>query len=106
MKLCDIEFGRPAGVMLFPKRFLPEERWDMKAFADAQAAIERHLRILGGELGGREFLVGDRFSAADLVYLPLLHFLPLFEVPAPDNVQAWADRLLGRPSAVATRPDR
>ena len=106
MKLCDIEFARPAGIILFPKRFLPPERWDRKAFAEAQVAIEKHLRIVSGELGERAFLIGDRFSAADIVYLPLLHFLPLLELFVPDSVQAWANGLLSRPSAVETRPDR
>ena len=106
MKLCDIEFGRHAGEIIFPKRFLPPERWDTKAFAEASRAIDRHLGIVARELDGREFLVGDHFSAADLVYLPLLQFLPLMEVTTPAAVSTWAERLLSRPSAMATVPDR
>jgi glutathione S-transferase len=106
MKLCDLELTRHAAAILFPKRFLPRERWDEKAFEQARQPIEKHLAIVAGELGEREFLVGDRFTSADLVYIPHLHFLPLMEVQAPPAVQSWASRLLARPSAVATVPDR
>jgi glutathione S-transferase len=106
MKLCDVELTRYAGAIIFPKRFLPKEKWDANAFAQARAPIERHLAILGKELSGREFLVGERFTAADLVYMPHLHFLPLMEADTPANVQAWAGRLSARPSAAATVPER
>ena len=106
IKLCDVERTRYAGTIIFPKRFLPPERWDAAAFEQAKVPIERHLAILGRDLGDREFLVGGSFTAADLVYIPHLHFLPLMEVKVPSNVQAWADRLLTRPSAVATVPER
>jgi glutathione S-transferase len=105
MKLCDIEFTRYAGAILFPKRFQPKESWNFAAFDEARVPIERHLAILAKELDGTDFLVGDSFTAADLVYLPHLQFLPLFEVETAPAVQGWADRLLSRPSAKATTPD-
>src|SRR5690242_18501736 len=43
MKLCDLQMTRHAGVIIFPKRFLPKERWDAAAIANAKAEIERHL---------------------------------------------------------------
>jgi glutathione S-transferase len=106
MKLCDVELTRYAGTIIFPKRFLPQDKWDTKAFEQARIPIQKHLTILGRDLGDREFLVGGSFSAADLVYMPHLHFLHLMEVEVPSNVQAWAKRLLARPSAVATVPER
>ena len=27
MKLCDLQLGRPTGTIIFPKRFLPPQRW-------------------------------------------------------------------------------
>lgn len=106
MKLCDVELTRHAGAILFPKRFLPKDKWDVKAFEQARTPIQKHLTILAEGLQGREFLVGDGFTAADLIYMPHLHFLPLMEVDIPPPVQAWAGRLLRRPSAVATVPER
>lgn len=106
MKLCDVEFTRYAGAILFPKRFLPKERWDLAAFEQAKVPMERHLAILARQLGDRDYLVGDRFTAADLVYTPHLQFLPLLEIDAPVAIAAWAKRLLARRSAATTAPDR
>jgi glutathione S-transferase len=70
----------------------------------ARAEIEKHLAIVEQQLGGAEYLVGDRFSLADLAYVPFLEFLPLMEIAPPPAVAAWTARLLARPSAVATKP--
>jgi glutathione S-transferase len=106
MKLCDLEFTRYAGAILFSKRFLPKERWDLAAFEQARKPMERHLTILARQLGDRDYLVGDRFTAADLVYTPHLQFLPLLEIDTPVAIAAWAKRLLARRSAATTAPDR
>jgi glutathione S-transferase len=106
MKLCDLEFTRYAGAILFPKRFRPKECWDLAAFDQARGPMERHLAIVARQLGDREYLVGDRFTAADLVYTPHLQFLPLFEIDTPVAITLWAKRLLARPSAATTAPDR
>jgi glutathione S-transferase len=106
MKLCDLEFTRYAGAILFPKRFLPKERWDFAAFEQARGPIEKHLAIVARQLEDREYLVGDLFTAADLVYTPHLQFLTLYEMDTPAPIAAWAKRLLNRPSAIATAPER
>src|SRR5215213_6119225 len=68
MKLCDLEFTRYAGAILFPKRFLPKERWDQAAFDQARGPMERHLAVVDRVLKNGEYLVGGQFTAADLVY--------------------------------------
>ena len=60
MKLCDLQFTRQAGAIVFPKRFLPKERWNDAAMAEARAEIERHLAILEKHLAGKNYLVADR----------------------------------------------
>jgi len=104
MKLCDLQLTAPAGKILFPKRFLPEERWDREAMKQASADIGKHLEIVARELGDRQYLVGDRLSLADICYAPFLEFLRLVETEVPDVVAAWAERLLSRPSAQQTKP--
>jgi hypothetical protein len=37
MKLCDLQLTRHAGTIVFPKRFLPKERWNTAAIAEAKA---------------------------------------------------------------------
>ncbi|MDB5985057.1 MAG: gst-3 [Nevskia sp.] len=104
MKLCDLQMTRQAGTIIFPKRFLPKERWDLAAIAQAKAEIEKHLAILERQLGGHEYLVGDGYSLAEICYTPFVQFLPLMEIEPPPAVAAWSARLLQRPSAVQTQP--
>ncbi len=104
MKLCDLQMARQAGVIIFPRRFLPAERWDEKAMAQAKQEIEKHLAILDRQLATKEYLVADRYTLAEVCYTPFLHYLPLMEITPPPAVAAWSARVLGRPSAQATLP--
>ncbi len=106
MKLCDIQFTRQAGTIIFPKRFLPKERWNAAAIADAKAQIEKHFAILDKQLAGKTYLVAEQFSLAEVCYAPFLEFLPLMEIAPPGAVAAWSERLLARPSAVSTRAEK
>ncbi len=105
MKLCDIQMGAHVGAIIFPRRFLKKDRWNLEAMDAAKAAIEAHLDILRRTLAGKTYLVGEHFSLADLVYMPFLHFLPLAEIDPPPAVRDWAARLLERDSAKKTVPD-
>ena len=106
LRLCDLQFAQPMRAILFPKRFLPPDRWNLPAIAQARQEVEAHLAVLATALQGREYLVGAAFSLADIAYLPFLHFLSLTEATIPPPVAAWSQRLLSRPSAQATVPDR
>ncbi len=106
MKLCDLQLTRQAGTIVFPKRFLPKERWNIAAMEEARAEIEKHLAILDKQLAGKTYLVAEQFSLADVCYAPFLEFLPLMEIAPPKAVAAWSERLLARPSVVATRPEK
>lgn len=106
LRLCDLQMGLPAGTIVFPKRFMPEERWDKTAINAASEQIARHLDILDTQLAGHDYLVDDRYTLADLAYIPFLEFLPLMVETVPDNVAAWRTRLLERPSSVQTKPDK
>jgi glutathione S-transferase len=104
MKLCDLQMTRHTGTIIFPKRFLPKERWNQAAMAEAKTAIEKHLAILDTQLAGKQYLVGEQFTLAEICYLPFIDFLPLMEIAPPPAVAAWRDRMLGRPSAAETKP--
>jgi glutathione S-transferase len=106
MKLCDLQLTRYAGTIIFPKRFLPKERWNTAAMAEAKAEIEKHLLILGKHLDGKTYLVAEQFSLAEVCYMPFLDFLPLMEISPSPAVASWSERVLARPSAVATRPEK
>jgi len=106
MKLCDLQMTRQAGTIIFPRRFLPKERWDQAAISAAAAEIEKHLNILDRHLNDRTYLVAETFTLADICYLPFVEFLPLMEIKPPPAVAAWIERLLSRPSARETRAEK
>jgi glutathione S-transferase len=63
------------------------------------------LRILDAALMGRQWLVGDRFSVADLNVASPVAIARAMKVdltPLP-NVAAWAERCLARPAAELSR---
>jgi glutathione S-transferase len=106
MKLCDLQLTRYAGTIIFPKRFLPKDKWNTVAIAEAKAEIEKHFAILSQHLAARTYLAAEQFSLADVCYMPFLEFLPMMEITPPTAVAAWSERLLARPSAIATRPEK
>ena len=53
MKLCDLQMSRHTGTIIFPKRFLPKERWNAAAMDEAKKAIEKHLAIVETQLAGK-----------------------------------------------------
>ncbi len=104
MKLCDIQLARQTGIIIFPKRFLPRERWDEAAMAQAKKEIEKHLAIVEQQLAGKEWMVGERYSLVEVCYTPFVEFFSLMEITPPPAVAAWTARMLGRPSARETKP--
>lgn len=104
MKLCDLQLGRQTTTIIFPKRFLPKERWDEKAMAQAKQEIEKHLAIVERQMAGRQWMVGERYSLVEVCYTPFVQFFPLMEIAPPPAVAGWVERMLARPSAVDTRP--
>jgi glutathione S-transferase len=104
MKLCDLQMARQTGLIIFPKRFLPKERWDEAAMAQAKKEIEKHLAIVEQQLAGQQYLVGNRYSLVEVSYTPFVEFLQLMEITPPPSVAAWVQRMLERPSAIQTKP--
>ena len=103
MKLCDIQMARQTGTIIFPKRFLPKDRWDETAMAQAKKEIEKHLAIVETQLAGKAYLVGNQYSLAEVCYTPFVEFLPLMEITPPPTVAAWVQHMLERPSAQETK---
>jgi len=102
MKVCDLQFTRQAGTIMFPKRFLPKERWDEKLFAQMRADIDKHFVILERQLGDNEYLVGNKYSLVEVCYAPFMAFLELIEVTPPSHIAEWGKRILSRPSMQQT----
>ncbi|MBI3767681.1 MAG: glutathione S-transferase family protein [Deltaproteobacteria bacterium] len=89
------------GIELFKGRMrvLPEAAEGLKA------TVRDNLAWLDALLGGKAFLVGDRFTIADIILYAAVDFgagvgQPLD--PARANLGAWFTRVAARPSAAAS----
>jgi glutathione S-transferase len=75
------------------------------------ARLERPLKVLDGVLANRPWLVGERFTVADLNVASVLLWTRLgkFDLSPRTNVHAWFQRATNRPAAaraagVSTKP--
>ncbi len=72
--------------------------------AELKAIARDRLIWLDGQMQGREFICGDRFSLADVLLFAFLAFGAQVGQPIPDEatwVKAWFARVQARPSAAA-----
>ena len=93
-------FRYAEGLPLFESRIhvIPQAADDFKQIAQEQLAK------LDGQIEGREFICGDRFTLADILLFAFLEFgasvgQPLD--PKCSNLQAWYERVAARPSVAA-----
>jgi len=89
------------GLRLFENRVhcIPQAADDLKAVA------QEKLTWLDGLIAGHEFIVGDRFTLADILLYVFLEFGAQVGQPInPDNknIVAWHARVGARPSAAAS----
>ena len=88
-------------VILEHRMMLPEGERD-PALADAAwAKLQKPFGVLEQMLTDRDYLVGNRFTVADLnvsIVMSLINRLQL-DITRYPNVRAWLDTCLGRPAA-------
>jgi glutathione S-transferase len=65
------------------------------------AALERPLAVLNEHLGGRDYLLGESFTVADLNVASVLAWaiVSKLDLSAVPNVQTWLGRCMARPAA-------
>jgi glutathione S-transferase len=82
------------------KLFTPEERRNPKVVEGASKGLQRPLKVLDAALAGRDWLVGNRFSVADLNVAAVMHLMKMinFTYAEHTNVQRWADACYARPA--------
>ncbi|HNB27021.1 MAG TPA: glutathione S-transferase family protein [Alphaproteobacteria bacterium] len=101
--MTDLE--GPMGTVYLNRGFLPEDKRDPKAAEAAEAQAQKPLAMLDGVLAKTPYLLGDRFTVADL---NLAGVLSLARIGAVDmskfpHVAAWAKRCHDRPAAAEVR---
>lgn len=101
--LTDLE--GPMGTVYLHRGFLPEDKRDAKVAEAAEAQAQKPLTMLDGVLAKSAYLLGDRFTVADL---NLAGVLSLTRMGAIDmskfpHVAAWAKKCHDRPAAQEVR---
>lgn len=82
----------------------PPEKRDPKVIAEALAKMEKPLGILDAALAGKDYLVGGKFTAADLNIASICYRLIFMEGESRwPNFQAWLKRCWARPAALKVR---
>ena len=83
----------------------PKEQRDPAKAADAAKRVEKPLGVLDAALVGRDYLVGDAFSVADVNVAAVLSWARLarLDLSRWRNVDGWLERCLGRPAAAKAR---
>ena len=79
---------------------LPEAERDPRAVERAKRQLNHYAEVLDDVLEGRQFLMGDQFTAADIVVGYVFFALTIFRIQleAHPNVDAWFARLKARPA--------
>ncbi|MCX7063691.1 MAG: glutathione binding-like protein, partial [Proteobacteria bacterium] len=82
------------------KLFTPEDKRNPKVVEGAGKALQRPLKVLDAALAGRDWLIGNGFSVADLNVAAVMHLMKMinFTYAEHANVQRWADACYARPA--------
>lgn len=86
------------------KMFQDRMRCIPHAADDLKACAQDRLRWLDGQMAGRTFVAGDRFTLADVLLFCFVDFGQQVKQPLdPElkNINAWFERVAARPSAAA-----
>ena len=88
-----------AGVIRFLLNFLPEDKRPLSAIAFLQGRLDAALDVLDKRLAGRDFLVGDFLTLADISCSAYLFYPEPFGFARGDwaHIDAWLERLENYP---------
>jgi len=78
----------------------PEGQRDNARIDDLVAEVTRYWTVLDGRLKGRKFIMGERFTMADIVFGPHIYRWFTYPIPRPDlpHLRAWYERFCERPN--------
>ena len=98
------ELEQPLWVIAKHRFALPAERRVPAVMDTARWEFTVAAQILAKGLEGREFILGDNFSAADILLGHTLAWARAFEVPTEQpTVDAYANRLFTRPAFIVVK---
>ncbi len=70
----------------------------------AQVRMDQHLRTLDDALSGKDYLVGNQFTLADVTFIPFYTRRERYTVTFDNhpNIKRWAENLIARPQVAPT----
>ncbi len=70
----------------------------------ARVHMDEHLRTIDDALVGKDYLVGNRYTLADLTFIPFYTRRERYKVNLDDypNAKRWAESLIARPQVAPT----
>jgi glutathione S-transferase len=85
--------------------FLPEDKRSPQAVAAAKEQAKAPLAVLEQHLAGNEYMLGNRFTVADVNVASVAATFPRvkYDISAYPKVAAWLQKCNARPAAVAVR---
>jgi glutathione S-transferase len=104
--MTDLE--TPLNLIHLHRNFFPPEKRDPKVAEVAEAQVQRPLTMLNSILAGSAYLLGERFTVADINVASVASAsrLSAINMTAFPHVADWAKRCQGRPAAVAVQAMR
>ncbi len=87
------------------KLFTPKDKRDPEIIERASMALQRPLKVLDAALSGRDWLLGEGFSVADLNVAAVMDVMTImrFDYSEHANVQRWAETCYARPALARAR---
>ncbi|UXR64097.1 glutathione S-transferase family protein [Bdellovibrio bacteriovorus] len=95
-----VDLQKPAVDWLIQAMFVPAEHRNPNIIADAQNVLPRYLQVLEKGLTGKNYLVGNRFTVADInvaSVIGILHALQ-FDLSNYPNITKWSQTCHSRPA--------
>ena len=104
--MTDLE--GPLNLVHLHRNFFPPEKRDPKIAETAEALVQRSLTMLETILGGSSYVLGERFTVADLNVASVLSASRLSAISMTrfPHIAAWAKRCHERPAALAVQAMR
>ncbi len=99
------EVEEPLLTALMNRVFLPEDQRDAEKARDGVERLEGPLAVLDGALEGRDHLLEDRFTVADLNVASVLSWASLagLDLTTRPRVASWLEGCLSRPAVTRAR---
>jgi glutathione S-transferase len=86
--------------------FLPEAERKPEVAKQSLENVQKPLAILDGVLAKREYLVGNRFTVADLNVAAVCYRALGLDMPDKPHFKAWLSKCWSRPAAIEARRAR